>query len=98
MDLSNINALCLGAERVTFHTKQNKKIQVGWCGSISCYLGDNIHTLITPKLALLERQFKQWSVIQMKKYVYLHTYILICFMLVVREYLYQTKCIRIQFI
>ena len=60
MDLSKINALCLGGGRSNISYKEIIKIQVGWCGSTSCYLGDNMHTLITPTLALLERQLKQW--------------------------------------
>ena len=34
--------------------KINIEIQVGKCGLISCYLGDNMHTAIAPPLALLE--------------------------------------------
>ena len=34
----------------------------------------------------------------MKKYKYLYTDILICFMLVALKYIYQTKCIRSPFI
>ena len=69
MDLSKINALCLGGGTSNISYKEMNKIQVGWCSSTSCYLGDNMHTLITPTLALLERELKQWSVIQTDAFI-----------------------------